>query len=303
MPTGDPYGYYRGSFDATGSAQVRWYPNDAKPEPVPHVKEHSPSGLNWGYTGNGPADTALSILTHAARQQEIADELHQQFKRDVIADLEPNQPFELQGRRVANWLHAHGVEPDGLIPEVEDAPLEDRLERRLVDEDEFSAVHERDLQRRLHEITERERDLDRLRRRLDAQAAALRTALDVQPSWTLPAGPLVEQIRCVQRGTGDSLELVAKGFGVEDWWADSLIVGKITDVDLEHIQQVCEALHCSPYDLWGVNDARRILHAYGPELWPRFIEPLETPPLEAQSIDPPSQPPPPRRPEGPSLGH
>jgi hypothetical protein len=305
MPPRDPYGHYSGGFDATGTAQLRWHPNDASAETVVHVKEHSPSGLNWGYTGSGPADTALSILTHAARDRDLVDELHQQFKRDVIANLEPNQPFELPGRQVANWLHAHGIEPNGLIPELEPPLVEtEPTERRLLDSDNFADEHKRCVDQRLRELAERQRDLDRHQRRLDAQAAALRTALDVEPAWSLPAGPLVAQIRYVQQGTGDQIDIVAKGFGVEDWWAESVLTGKITEVDIEHIQNVCEALHCSPYDLWGVDDARRILHVYGPELWPRFIEPLEPPPLSAQAIEPVEPPglgPISRRPEGPTL--
>lgn len=32
--------------------------------PVPHVVYHSPTGLEYGYAGSGPADMALSILAH-----------------------------------------------------------------------------------------------------------------------------------------------------------------------------------------------------------------------------------------------
>jgi hypothetical protein len=32
---------------------------------LPHVIRYSPTGLNWGYTGSGPADCARSILLHA----------------------------------------------------------------------------------------------------------------------------------------------------------------------------------------------------------------------------------------------
>ena len=29
---------------------------------LPHIPQHSPSGLNWGYAGAGPCDTARSLL-------------------------------------------------------------------------------------------------------------------------------------------------------------------------------------------------------------------------------------------------
>jgi hypothetical protein len=32
---------------------------------VPHLIKHSPTGMNWGYSGSGPADTARSLLIEA----------------------------------------------------------------------------------------------------------------------------------------------------------------------------------------------------------------------------------------------
>jgi hypothetical protein len=32
---------------------------------LPHVVQHSPSGMNWGFGGSGPADLARSLLLHA----------------------------------------------------------------------------------------------------------------------------------------------------------------------------------------------------------------------------------------------
>lgn len=32
---------------------------------VPHRVRHSPTGMNWGYSGSGPADTARSLLLYA----------------------------------------------------------------------------------------------------------------------------------------------------------------------------------------------------------------------------------------------
>ena len=30
--------------------------------PLKHIVRHSPTGMEWGYGGSGPSDTALSIL-------------------------------------------------------------------------------------------------------------------------------------------------------------------------------------------------------------------------------------------------
>lgn len=79
---------------------------------VNHEVRHSPTGLEWGYTGSGPADTALSILMDFLVYEEdmsyplarqIADEYYQQFKFDVVAGL--NGPgFALPFQKVKQWL-------------------------------------------------------------------------------------------------------------------------------------------------------------------------------------------------------
>lgn len=56
---------YRGSrvgFD--GFVQVDGGPG-VIPQPLLHVVKHSPTGLEWGYAGSGPADLARSILLDA----------------------------------------------------------------------------------------------------------------------------------------------------------------------------------------------------------------------------------------------
>jgi hypothetical protein len=52
--------------------------------PVKHIVKHSPTGMECGYGGSGPADTAYSILYHLYGK-EIAEKYHQQFKWDFIA--------------------------------------------------------------------------------------------------------------------------------------------------------------------------------------------------------------------------
>lgn len=46
---------------------------------------HSPTGLNWGYAGSGPAQLALAILADCLGNNELAVRLHQAFKRRVVA--------------------------------------------------------------------------------------------------------------------------------------------------------------------------------------------------------------------------
>jgi len=50
------------------------------------VWNHSPDGFSWGYEGSGPAQLALAVLLELV-PQDRAVELHQEFKRDVVAGL------------------------------------------------------------------------------------------------------------------------------------------------------------------------------------------------------------------------
>ena len=53
------------------------------------VRNHSPSGFNWGYGGSGPAQLALAILLdlYPERGAEWAERYHQDFKFKIIAGL------------------------------------------------------------------------------------------------------------------------------------------------------------------------------------------------------------------------
>lgn len=78
-----------------------------------HVVRHSPTGIEWGYGGSGPADCARSILIHFAGT-ELADRLYQRFKAEVIA-LVPEEGAELSKAEILKWLAAR-LE---LVPEAE----------------------------------------------------------------------------------------------------------------------------------------------------------------------------------------
>lgn len=53
------------------------------------LRNHSPTGFEWGYCGSGPAQLALAILTdHFGDEKALT--LYQQFKEEVIVIL----PYE-----------------------------------------------------------------------------------------------------------------------------------------------------------------------------------------------------------------
>jgi hypothetical protein len=107
-------------------------------EPLKHLVLHSPTGMEWGYLGSGPADLALSILADwfgesptekelrmgsmeipddallAAKTTDQMDQLwsrsriwcvhyHQHFKEAFIGKM-PKEGWSLEGRVISAWV-------------------------------------------------------------------------------------------------------------------------------------------------------------------------------------------------------
>ena len=51
------------------------------------VWNHSPTGLEWGYGGSGPAQLALALLMDCLGDKQRALVLHHGFKHAVVAGL------------------------------------------------------------------------------------------------------------------------------------------------------------------------------------------------------------------------
>lgn len=51
------------------------------------LRNHSPTGFEYGYCGSGPAQLALAMLADALGDDEQAMNWYQEFKRVVIASL------------------------------------------------------------------------------------------------------------------------------------------------------------------------------------------------------------------------
>lgn len=55
------------------------------------LRNHSPTGFEWGYGGSGPAQLALALLADHLSDDKEAVRLHQEFKRSIVAGL----PFRM----------------------------------------------------------------------------------------------------------------------------------------------------------------------------------------------------------------
>jgi hypothetical protein len=64
---------------------------------------HSPTGFEWAYSGSGPAQLALALLADHLGDDDEAVNLHQDFKRIVIAHL-PYRGWTLSGEQIQRAL-------------------------------------------------------------------------------------------------------------------------------------------------------------------------------------------------------
>ena len=74
-------------------------------KPSQQLRNHSPSGYEWGYEGSGPAQLALAILLDFVGDEEVALNNYQAFKTEFIASLshEATQ-WSMQGSSIAAFL-------------------------------------------------------------------------------------------------------------------------------------------------------------------------------------------------------
>jgi hypothetical protein len=63
------------------------------------LRNHDPTGFEWGYCGSGPAQLALAILAHHCESEDEALDLYQRFKWAVIAEL-PRPSWTLNTRQI-----------------------------------------------------------------------------------------------------------------------------------------------------------------------------------------------------------
>ncbi|MDT0631944.1 DUF6166 domain-containing protein [Rubrivirga litoralis] len=89
----------------TGDAEdvVLWRTLEGKAHAsVPHAARHSPTGIEWGYGGSGPADLALSVLL-ALTDEQTANTLYHRFKHEVVAAV-PDEGGVLRAADVRRWV-------------------------------------------------------------------------------------------------------------------------------------------------------------------------------------------------------
>lgn len=66
-----------------------------------HIVRHSPDGFQIGYSGSGPADTALSILADCV-SLDVANAFYQEFKWQIVAGWK--ESFEITEKEIKDWI-------------------------------------------------------------------------------------------------------------------------------------------------------------------------------------------------------
>ncbi len=106
------WGFSMATYEGTKTDSLSWkVTKDEKrldPRPSQMLWNHSPDGFSWGYGGSGPAQLALALLLDVGLDESLAVELHQPFKRDMIASLEIDEGWLLTTFEIEHWVRRQG---------------------------------------------------------------------------------------------------------------------------------------------------------------------------------------------------
>lgn len=92
------------SYEAPRFGSVTVVEPDGKRRPLNprlDLRNHSPTGLSWGYAGSGCAQLALAVLCDVF-DDSAAVRLYQRFKLKVISAMPQDAPLHLTLQQVLN---------------------------------------------------------------------------------------------------------------------------------------------------------------------------------------------------------
>ena len=104
---------FRGVRHPSGRAEVTL---GSQPlDPRLDLRNHSPTGLEWGYAGSGPSQLALAMLAVCADDDAEATAAYQWFKWGFTSRI-ATDVWELPASAVTDWLDQHRKEPEVIHP-------------------------------------------------------------------------------------------------------------------------------------------------------------------------------------------
>ena len=84
---------------------IFWRDEDGRPQTNIHIRKeriHSPDGINFGYSGSGPAEFAYQILLYFL-DKEQAYCFHQDFKTFFISGA-PEEGGTIKNSDIVKWI-------------------------------------------------------------------------------------------------------------------------------------------------------------------------------------------------------
>ena len=101
-------GYISGKRERNGDVTIRVDGRRLDPGASLALRNHSPTGFEWGYSGSGPAQTSLAILLDLGASKEDAQKHYQDFKSDFIA-TQPRHVLHIPMSHVRAWAQERGL--------------------------------------------------------------------------------------------------------------------------------------------------------------------------------------------------
>lgn len=101
--------FYRGRRHPGAATAAVWWESPEPPYRGPlspgrslQLRNHSPTGFEWGYLGSGPAQLALAILIDYTGDEDLALARYQTFKAEIVAHFQDE--WVLHGQAIDTWL-------------------------------------------------------------------------------------------------------------------------------------------------------------------------------------------------------
>ncbi len=102
-------GYISGTRERNGDVTIRVDGRRLDPGPSLRIRNHSPTGFEWGYSGSGPAQTSLAVLLDLGVSREDAAKHYQDFKSEFIA-TQPRHVLHVPISHVWAWAKERGLD-------------------------------------------------------------------------------------------------------------------------------------------------------------------------------------------------
>jgi hypothetical protein len=99
--------------------------NNPRPiNPRNDLRNHSPTGIEWGYAGSGPAQLALALAAEVTGSDYRALDVYQRLKFELIAGL-PVEGFTLTEDEVRSAILTIEAEQNTHLQDQEAGPAND----------------------------------------------------------------------------------------------------------------------------------------------------------------------------------